>query len=553
MSEMRDVVIVGGVAGGASCAARLRRMDEGARVTVFEKGEYVSFANCGLPYRVGGVIEEDAALVLATPEEFWERFRVEVRTGHEVVAVDVGRRVVRVRDLRRGEEFERGWTHLVLATGAVAVRPPIAGMDLPGVFVVRTIPDTQRIRGWIAERGARRAVVAGGGFIGLEMAENLRHLGMEVTVVEMSPQVMPPMDAEMVRPLEQHLERNGVRLVLGEAVGGIEERGGGLVVRTSGGRELEAELVISALGVRPDVTLARAAGLALGPRGGVLVDEQMRTSAEGVFAVGDVAEVRDFVSGETTLVPLAGPANRQGRVAADVICGREARFRGVQGTAVCGVFGMAVASTGQSEKALRRRGETDFAAIYLHPRNHVSYYPGATTIHMKVIFRRSDGRLLGAQAVGMQDVPRKIDTLAMAIQLGATVFDLEESELCYSPQYGAAKDAINFAGMVAANALRGDSPTLTPAELSPVHFLLDVRDPDEHARSHIPNSLNIPLPALRDQLAQIPRDRPIAVYCQVGIRGHNATRVLRQHGFDAANLSGGYLTYLHSTHHPHSS
>ncbi|MCX7712304.1 MAG: FAD-dependent oxidoreductase [Chthoniobacterales bacterium] len=546
MSNKRNVIIVGGVAGGASCAARLRRLDEEAEITIYEKGDYVSFANCGLPYRIGGIIQNDAALVLTTPEEFWAKFRVDAKTKHEVISVDAHRKVVRVRNLRNGEEFEKNYTHLVLATGALAIRPPIPGLDLPGVFTVRTIPDTQRIRKWIEENKVRKAVVAGGGFIGLEMAENLKHLGLEVVVVEMAQQILPPMDAEMVRPLERHVVNNGVKLVLGQPVTEILKNGNSLLLKTKNGDHLPADIVIIALGVRPDLTLAKSAGLKIGPRGGVLTNEYMQTSIESIFAVGDLAEVKDFLTGETTLIPLAGPANRQGRVAADVICGRNAKFRGVQGTAVCGVFGMAAASTGLSEKTLRKLGHDNFECAYLHPRNHVAYYPGAKTIHMKIIYRRSDGKLLGAQAVGLEDVPRKIDTLAMALQLGATVFDLEEAELCYSPQYGAAKDAINFAGMIAANSLRKDSPLLSWKDgiQEENYTILDVREEDEFLDGHVENSINIPLSSLRQKIKNIPTEKPLAVYCQVGLRGHTATRILRQKGFTAFNLSGGYQTFL---------
>jgi NADPH-dependent 2,4-dienoyl-CoA reductase/sulfur reductase-like enzyme/rhodanese-related sulfurtransferase len=549
VGEGRKVLIVGGVAGGASCAARLRRLDEQAAITIFERGEFVSFANCGLPYHVGDVIPNEDSLVLASPRLFLDRFRIDVRTGHEVVSIDRAAKSVLVRRRDTGEEFSEVYDYLVLSPGAVPLQPPIPGLDLPGVFTVRTIPDTRVIRGWIEAREAKRAVVAGGGFIGLEMAENLRHRGMEVTILELAPQVMPPMDPEMVRPLERHIEQHGIRLVLGDAVQSVERQSdGSLVVASKSGLRLGADLVISALGVRPEVTLAREAGLEIGGRGGIRVDEQMRTSDPAIFAVGDAVEVRDIVTGQEMLLALAGPANRQGRIAADVICGRKSRFRGVQGTAACGMFGMAAAATGASEKWLRRAGMEDFATVHLHPKNHVAYFPGAEMIHLKLVFRKSDGRILGAQAVGMSDVPRKIDTVAAMIQLGGTVYDLAEAELCYAPQYGAAKDALNFAGMIAVNLLQGDVQMAdwSGSEVSEV-YLLDVRDPAEFASGHVAGAVNIPLNEMRERVGEIPAGREIGVYCGVGQRGYYAARILEQHGRSVVNFSGGWLTYQDTT------
>lgn len=544
-STGRKVLIVGGVAGGASCAARLRRLDEQARIIVFERGEFVSFANCGLPYHVGDVIAEESSLVLANPEVFLERFRIEVRTRNEVLSIDRSARRVLVREVESGREYEESYDSLVLSPGAVPLQPPIPGLDLPGVFTVRTIPDTRVIRAWIESRSARKAVVAGGGFIGLEMAENLRHRGMEVSILELSPQIMPPMDAEMVRPLERHIEKHGIQLVLGDAVSSVEQSSdGSLVVVAKSGLRLEADLVISALGVRPEITLAKNAGLEIGERGGIRTDDQTRTSDPDIYAVGDAVEVRDIITGNQMLLALAGPANRQGRIAADVICGRDSRFRGVQGTAACGMFGMAAAATGASEKWLRRFGIEDFATVHLHPKNHVAYYPGAEMIHLKIVFRKSDGLILGAQAVGMEDVPRKIDTIAAMIQLGGTVYDLEEAELCYAPQYGAAKDALNFAGMIAANMLRGDVHMRDWSDgFDDGILLVDVRDPHEFAAGHVKGSINLPLNEIRSKVAEIPQNRKIGVYCGVGQRGYYAARLLEQHGYDVVNFSGGWLTY----------
>lgn len=542
----RKVVIVGGVAGGASCAARLRRVDETAEIVVFEKGQFVSFANCGLPYHVGNVIPEEESLVLATPELFLERFRISVKTGHEVLSVNREKKVVVVREAETGREREEAYDYLVLAPGAVPLVPPIPGLDLEGVFTVRTIPDTRVILRWLKETQAKSAVVAGAGFIGLEMAENLRHLGLEVSVVEMGRQILPPMDPEVVRPIERLMEEKGVRLFLGDAVAKVEKTvDGKLAVHAKSGKTLEADLVISALGVRPDVSLARAAGLEIGERGGIRVDEQMRTSDPSIFAVGDAVEVRDIVTGQWMLLALAGPANRQGRVAADALVGREARFRGVQGTAVCGVFGMAAAATGASEKALQRAGITDYEVAYLHPKNHVGYYPGSEVLHIKVLYRKGDGRLLGAQAVGFADAPRKVDVFAALLQMGGTVHDLEEAELCYSPQYGAAKDAVNFAGMLASNSLRGDVKLLKwPEDAAALGgCVLDVRDAEElEEEGFFSGAIHIPLNELRDRLGELPKGETIRVYCRVGVRGYYACRILTQNGFDCENLSGGWLT-----------
>ncbi len=544
----KTIVIVGGVAGGASCAARLRRMDETAEIIILERGPFASFANCGLPYFVGGVIEQEDDLLVAKGPLFKERFAIDLRTQHEVVAIHREAREVEVCDLAAGRSDRQRYDALVLATGAAPLRPPLPGIDLPGIFTLRNIPDTRHIKEWIAQHAAKSAVLVGGGFIGLEMAENLTRLGLDVTVVEMLPQVMPPIDAEMVSPVHEHLIARGVKLALGTAVAGFAQKDGRLEVQTKDGASHLADIVILAIGVRPETTLAKAAGLTLGERGGIRVDEQMRTSDPHIWAVGDAVEVRDRITGAWTLLALAGPANRQGRVAADAICGRPAAFHGTQGTAICGVFGLAVASTGASEKVLQRAGITDYEKLYLHAGHHAGYYPGAEKIHLKLIFRTTDGRVLGAQAVGLAGVDKRIDVIAMAIQKGATVYDLEEAELCYAPQFGSAKDPINFAGMIAANHLRGDDPLVhwqSPQLAS--RDLLDVRDPDEFAAGHAPGARNLPLNTLRSRLGELTQERPLAVYCAVGARGHNAVRLLRQHGFDAANLSGGYTTFCDVT------
>jgi NADPH-dependent 2,4-dienoyl-CoA reductase/sulfur reductase-like enzyme/rhodanese-related sulfurtransferase len=553
------IIIVGGVAGGASCAARLRRLDEKAEILMVERGPYVSYANCGLPYHVGGVIEEESRLLVATEQTFKSVFAIDCRTRCEALSISPAAKTVELKDLETGEVSTESYDKLVLSPGAAPIRPPLPGIDLPGIFSVRTVPDVREIRAWI-DRGisdlsvenastgfqpvgnARRAVVVGGGYIGLEMAENLVHRGFEVTIVEMLDQVMAPLDPECARLVERHLEQHGVRLALNDAVAAFEQSGGGLLeVVTKSGKRHPADIVILAIGVRPEIALAKQAGLEIGQRGGIRVDDQMRTSDPDIFAVGDAVEVKDFVTGEWSLIPLAGPANRQGRIVADVIAGKDARFRGTQGTSVIGIFGATVAMTGANEKLLTRLGWDDFEKIYLFPNSHASYYPGAKTIVIKVIFRKSDGRLLGAQALGLDGVEKRIDAVAMAIQNGMTVYDLEESELCYAPPFGSAKDPVNFAGMVAADVLRGDMPLRHWPSVDG-EFLLDVRNPAELAAESVQGAVNIPLPQLRARLSELPHDREILVICRSAQRAYYATRILLQNGFKASNLSGGMLS-----------
>lgn len=539
----RRILIVGGVAGGASCATRLRRLDEHAEIVIFERGPYVSFANCGLPYYVGDVIKEEAKLLVATPELFRRRFEIDVRPGHEVVRIDRQNEEIEVRRLEDGRVTRERYDHLVLATGAKPLRPPIEGIDLPGVFAVRTVPDARLVREWIAARDAKDAVVVGGGFIGCEMAENLSRRGLAVHVVELAKQLLPPFDPEMAEAARRRMVENDVDVLLGDGVAAFRSKGDRLIVETTGGNALETDLVILSIGVVPESGLAKDAGLELGPRGHVRVDTGMRTSDPKILAVGDAVSVTDSTTGEATHVPLAGPANRQGRIAAGVLCRRAARFRGIQGTAVCSLFDLTLAMTGETEKSLSRRGIQEWEAVYLHPGHHVGYFPGARPMHLKLIFRNGDGRILGAQGSGEAGVERRIDVISSFIQMRGTVFDLEEAELCYAPQFGAAKDPVNMAGMVAANVLRGDVALADwrAAEEADA-FLLDVRDADEIDAPLVPGIRNIPIAELRARLDELPRDRPVWVTCAVGQRAYNATRILRQHQIDARLLSGGAKT-----------
>jgi NADPH-dependent 2,4-dienoyl-CoA reductase/sulfur reductase-like enzyme/rhodanese-related sulfurtransferase len=556
------VIIVGGVAGGASCAARLRRLDETAEILMVERGPYVSYANCGLPYHVGGKIEQESSLLVATEQTFREQFAIDVRTRCEVVGISAAQKTVQLKNHVTGAVTTESYDKLVLSPGAAPIRPPLPGIDLPGIFSVRTVPDARAMREWLdrdaVERGGmhaysgmqtvlppKKAVVVGGGFIGLEMVENLTHRGLDVTLVEMLNQVMPPLDPEMARLAERYMVRRGVTLELSNGVAGFERTSGGaLEVVTASGKRLPADIVILAIGVRPETALAKMAGIEIGERGGMRVDEQMRTSDPDIFAVGDAVEVRDFVTGQWSLVALAGPANRQGRIVADVLVGRDARFRGTQGTSICQIFEGVIAQTGVNEKTLKRLGDADYEKIYLYPNSHAGYYPGAKYIATKVLFRKSDGRLLGAQMLGEDGVPARINAFAMAIQAGMTVYDLEESELAYAPPFGSAKDPVNFAGMVAVDILRDDMP-LSHWDAVEGGFLLDVRQPAELAVEFVPGAVNIPLPELRARLGELPRDREVLVFCRSGQRAYYATRILLQNGFTARNVSGGMLSRSH--------
>ncbi len=545
----KRVLIVGGVAGGASCAARLRRLDEHAEIFIFERTGDVSFANCGLPYYIGGAIADRGQLLVSSSEQFRDLFNVEVRTRHEVTRIDRDSKTIEVKNLQTGDVARESYDVLVLAPGAAPLRPPLPGIDMPGAFILRNLDDVDQIHAWIDRRNVDRAVVVGAGFIGLEMAENLSRRGVTVTLLEIADQVMSPVDPEMAAPIQLELERQGVDLRLGNVMVALEPGPKdtiGVVVQHD--ERIAVELVVLAVGVKPETHLAWQAGLEIGSTGGIRVDDRMRTSDPHIFAVGDAVEVRDFVTGQPALLPLAGPANRQGRIAADAICGRQSRYRGSQGTAVVGVFDMTLAMTGATEKALRKAG-IPFEKSYTHSFHHASYYPGAERISMKLLFDPEKGRLLGAQAVGKAGVEKRIDAIAMAIQNGATVFDLEEADLCYAPQYGSAKDPVNMAGFTAANILHGDVRVVhwsewkrrEAADDAPV--TLDVRPATDVATASIPSTIRIPLGELRSRLDELPRDREIWVHCGFGQMSYYAVRLLTQHGFNVRNLSGGFTSY----------
>lgn len=543
------LIIVGGVAGGASAAARARRLSEDAEIVVIERGPDVSFANCGLPYHIGEVIPDRAKLLVTTAERLRERFNLDVRANSEVVSIDRKKKVVVIHDLKSGKSYEEPYDKIILAPGAAPIRPAIPGADLPHVYTLRNLVDTDRIKQAV-DGGIRQAVIVGAGFIGLELAENFIHRGIATTVIEHSPQVLGPFDPEMVAPIATAVVKMGVELLLGQSAEAIVATADGMTIRLSSGRECLAQLVVLGIGVRSENHLATEAGLEVGPRGGIRVNEFLQTSDADIYAVGDALETTDFTTSVRTQVPLAGPANRQGRIAADNVFGRQSKYRGTQGTAILGFFDHTVAMTGSSEKTLKRLGK-NYRKVYVHPAHHAGYYPGAVGMTLKLLFDPQTGKLLGAQGVGGAGVDKRIDVLAVAIQAGMTVFDLEEMELCYAPQFGSAKDPVNMAGFVAAGLVRGDHPQTdweTIAAAPDSALLLDVRTELEFNNGHIPGALNIPVDSLRGRLAELPRDRPIVAYCQVGQRGYLATRILMQSGFNVSNLGGGYKTYL--LHHP---
>ncbi len=540
------ILVVGAVAGGASFAARARRLSEHAEIILFERGEEPSFANCGLPYYIGGMIEERKKLLVAPKSLLEKRFRLDVRTRSNVEFIDLERKLIRVKPLDGGEVYEEHFDKLILSPGAHPVRPNLPGVDSPNIMTLRDLSDADKIHA--RTRGARSCVILGGGFIGVEMAENMVHRGIHTTLVQRDPQLMSPFDAEMTTPMQTALTSHGVQVMLGKSACRFEQKGAGVVVHLESGEAIEADFVVMSIGVMPENQLAISAGLNVGPRGGIVVNRQMQTSHPDVYAVGDVVETIHFPSGQPTQVPLAGPANRQGRIAADHVFSRSTEYRGTQGTAIVGGFGVTLAMTGDSEKVLKRN-KMAYEKVYLHPAHHAGYYPGAQGMSLKLLFSPQDGRILGAQGVGGEGVDKRIDVIAMAIQGRMSVYDLEQAELCYAPQYGSAKDPVNMAGFLASNFLRGDQPLIHVEELDKLEhaIVLDVRTQSEYDEGHIPGAVHLPVDELRDRLSELPKDKPIVAYCKVGQRGYLATRLLSQHGFDVRNLSGGYTTYrLHA-------
>jgi NADPH-dependent 2,4-dienoyl-CoA reductase/sulfur reductase-like enzyme/rhodanese-related sulfurtransferase len=544
----KRIVVVGGVAAGASAATKARRTDEAADVVVFERGSYVSFANCGLPYYVGGDIPRLGDLLLMSPESFARRFRIHVEVGHEVTRIDRAGKQVAVLDHKTGETRWEPYDKLVLAPGARPVRPPIPGIDRPGVFTLTTVPDAEALRQWASQHSVRQAVVVGAGFIGLEIVEALVKLGLEVHLVEKLPQVLPQMDPEMAMPLAAHLARKGVRLHLSAEV--VRFRGDGSLsgVALATGEELPAQVAVVAIGVRPELTLAREAGLAIGAAGGIVVDDQMLTSDPSIYACGDTVEVTSRITGRKVRLPLAGPANKEGRIAGANAAGAELRFPGVVGTSVVKVFDLSAGKTGLGEREAREAG-SDPIVTFTHPLDHAGYYPGAQRMAFKLVADHQSGRILGAQIVGPSGVDKRIDVVATAIYAGLTVEDLEGLDLGYAPPYSSAKDPAIMAGLVAANEWRGELKVVTPAEVqrrlsSGEHFrLLDVRTPQEYAAGHIPGAQLIPLDDLRQSLDRVRPDGPIVAYCGVGYRSYHACKILAHHGHDVANMTGGFTSW----------
>ena len=535
------IVVVGGVAAGMSAAARLRRLDESAEIIVLERGEHVSFANCGLPYHIGGDIKDRQQLLLQTPASLKATLNLDVRTRHEVIAIDRTARTVQIRELASGRVYTERYDKLVLSPGAQPIRPNLPGVDHPAVLVLRNVADMDAIMARV-DAGAKRAVVIGGGYIGIEMAESLRHRGLSVDLVEMQPQLLPPLDSEMTWVLEAHVREQGVTLHLGTAAAAFRDDRGAVVVELQNGVSIPVDLVIMSAGVKPDTALARAAGLAIGPRGGIQVDQHLRTSDPHIYAAGDAIETPHLAMPGSWLIPLAGPANRQGRTVADNIAGRPTPWRGALGTSIVKVFQMTAGGAGASEKTLLR-DKVPFRKAYLHPGSHAGYYPGATPLHIKILFTPDDGRLLGAQVTGCEGVDKRIDVFATAMGAGLTVFDLQDLELSYAPPYGSAKDAINMAGFVASNMLKGDvKPWYAedyPAQTTK-GVVVDVRGPADFSAGHVPGAICIPLHELRKRAGELPKDRPIFLNCKVGFRSYLAARALVGLGFDARSLSGGY-------------
>ena len=541
----QKVIIIGGVAGGASAAARLRRLDEKAEIIMIERGEYISFANCGLPYYIGNTITERDALLVQTVADMSEKFNMDIRILSEAIDINTDKQTVTIKDLQTEEVYQEKYDKMVLSPGASPIKPPIPGIDeAKNLFTLRTIPDTDKIYDFINDNRPKSAVVVGGGFIGLEMVENLTDRGIDVTVVEMADQVMAPLDYEMAAMVHTHLRDKGVTLILEDGVKSFESNGTEVVLQS--GTQLSTEMIILAIGVKPESDLAKKAGLALGERGGIQVNDYLQTSDPNIYAVGDAIEVVDYVSGLPTMIPLAGPANKQGRIVANNIAGKSQKYAGTMGTAVAKVFDLTVASTGNNEKILKRQGQA-YQVLHIHPGSHAGYYPGAFPISLKILFTPDQGKILGAQAVGYVGVEKRIDVIATSMRGDLTVMDLQELELAYAPPYSSAKDPVNMLGFAATNILDGYVETFQWHEVDTLKeqgaVIVDVREREERELGYIAGSAHIPLGELRERVTELPEDQAIHVYCQVGIRGYLAVRILQQLGYQVRNLDGGYKTY----------
>ena len=541
------VLIVGGVAGGATAAARIRRLDEIAEITVFERSGYISYANCGLPYYIGGVITDPEELTLQTPESFFSRFRINMKVHHEVTAIHPDQKTISVRNLKTGEEFEESYDKLILSPGAKPTQPRLPGVGIEKVFTLRTVEDTFHIKEYINKNQPKSAVLAGGGFIGLELAENLKELGMDVTIVQRPKQLMNPFDADMASFIHSEMRKHGVKLALGHTVEGFEEKDGGIDILLKDEMPLHADMVVLAIGVTPDTHLAKDAGLELGIKGSIVVNDRMETSAPDIFAAGDAVQVKHYVTGQEALISLAGPANKQGRIIADNICGGDSRYPGSQGSSVIKVFDMTAATTGINETNARKAG-LDVDTVILSPMSHAGYYPGGKVMTMKVVFEKETYRLLGAQIVGYEGVDKRIDVLATAIHAGMKATELKDLDLAYAPPYSSAKDPVNMAGFMIDNISKGilkqwhlEDVDLLPRDGSVT--LLDVRTVREYGNGHIEGFKNIPVDELRERLDEIEKDKPVYVICQSGLRSYIGTRILEGNGYKAYNFSGGFRFY----------
>ncbi|WP_010238343.1 CoA-disulfide reductase [Clostridium arbusti] len=539
----KKILIVGGVAGGASAAARLRRLDENAKIIMFEKGAYISFANCGLPYYIGETIKERKKLIVQSPENMVKRFNIDVKTNSEIISVDTDKKFVKVKSKDKGI-YEESYDYIVLSPGAKPMKPNIEGINSKKIMTLRNIPDTDKIKSFIDNNNIRTALVIGGGFIGVEMAENLTERGINVTLVEAAPHVLAPFDTDMAVMAEKELESNGVTLILEDGVKSFKDTGDNIQILLTSNTKLTTDLVILAIGVVPDTNFLKESGINLGKRGHILVDDNMKTNIDNIYAVGDAVEIKDFVNKQNTAIPLAGPANKQGRIAADNISGLNRSFNGTQGTAIIKIFDLTAASTGNNERTLKRL-DIPYKVIYVHPVSHASYYPGASPVSIKLIFNEK-GAILGAQSIGYEGVDKRIDVIASTMRLNGTIYDLTELELSYAPPFSSTKDPVNMAGFTAENVLTGKSDVITPTELLDYDMsnsiLVDVRSELEFDNGHMKGSLNIPVDNLRERLSELDKSKEIIVYCQVGLRGYVAERLLKQNGFKVKNLTGGYKT-----------